>query len=278
MRKNFTVVTPNYNMGEYLSETIESVVANLRPGDEYFIIDGGSTDNSLEIIRRYEQHLTGWVSEKDHGYADAIAKGFAQSRAEYQCWVNCGDLLLPGALDEARVLLSEFDTDMIFGDDFYIDEKGAVLQVTNGHAHDLAVMMLYAGWTPLQEACYWRKALYDRVGGIDSNMRFAADYDLFLRMSLNGRCRYVPVIFSAFRRHGGQISGAHAKNYQLECAQSRRREIAAGSYKRWYLGLLCGYYWFKLRWRMRMLGHKYGMSHLKGASISNLKCQKTSLI
>lgn len=278
MNDSFTVVTPNFNMGTYLAETIESVLANLRPGDEYFIVDGGSTDNSVEIIRRYEQHLSGWVSEKDRGYADAIAKGFSKSAAEFQCWVNCGDLLLPGALDEARVQLLRPGTDMIFGDDCYIDDKGDVLQVTNGHAGDLAVMMLYAGWTPLQEACYWRKSLYDRVGGIDPRMRFAADYDLFLRMSLNGNCRYIPVIFSAFRRHGGQISDAHAKSYQLECAQSRRREIAAGSYSPWYLNLLRGYYWVKLRWRMRIQGRKYGMDHLKGMSISSLKCQKSSLI
>lgn len=127
-QNTFTVVTPNYNMGSYLAETIESVLANLESGDEYFIIDGGSTDESVEIIRHYENKITGWVSEKDCGYADALAKGFARANAEYQCWVNCGDLLLPGALDEARTRLAEKDSEMIFGDDVYVDEVGVITE------------------------------------------------------------------------------------------------------------------------------------------------------
>ncbi len=272
-RPSFSVVTPNYNMGEYLTETIESVLANLRPGDEYFIIDGGSTDDSVEIIRRYEHHLAGWVSEKDCGYADALGKGFAQSTAEYQCWINCGDLLLSGALDEACARLTATGADMIFGDDLYIDEDGQVLQVSNGHVDDLATMMLYGGWTPLQDACYWRRSLYEKVGGIDPSQRYAADYDLFLRMSLNGSCQYVPAIFSAFRRHGGQTSNVHARGYQQEREQCRQRELARRSDGYWRQSMLNVSYWWKARWRARMQVRKHHAPQLIGENVAGLRCQ-----
>lgn len=275
MHGNFSVITPNYNMGSYLVETIESVLANLRPGDEYFIIDGGSTDDSVEIIRSYEHRLTGWVSEKDRSYADALAKGFVRSTNEYQCWINCGDLLLSGALDEARARLDAIGADMIFGDDLYIDEKGRVLQVSNGHADDLAAMMLYGGWTPLQDACYWRSSLYEKIGGINPLLRYAADYDLFLRMSLNGNCRYVPCVFSAFRRHGGQTSHAFAESYQEERMSCRERELNRQSQKGWRMRLINAYYWWKVRWRVRIQGRKRNMQQLAGESAANLRCQRS---
>ena len=97
-----SVVTPSFNMATYLEETIASVLGNLRPGDEYFIIDGGSTDGSLDIIRKYEDRITAWISEPDHGYADAIGKGFDRARNDVLCWINAGDLYLRGAFDAAR--------------------------------------------------------------------------------------------------------------------------------------------------------------------------------
>jgi len=273
---NFSVVTPNFNMGEFLTETIESVLANLRPGDNYFIVDGGSTDESVEIIRRYERRLSGWVSERDRGYADALAKGFSRSTSDYQCWINSGDLLLTGALDEARKRLDESSADMIFGDDLYIDEDDLVLQVSNGHAHHLASMMLYGGWTPLQDACYWRRSLYEKVGGIDPSVKYAADYDLFLRMSLSGNCEYVPSIFSAFRKHEGQTSHAHANGYKQERMTCRLREQRKLSDGRELETLLRNfYYWWKVRWRVRLQGENTVKTSLAGRKVSDVRCQSS---
>lgn len=110
-------VTPNLNLGSYLSPTINLVLANLSPCDEYFIIDGGSTDGSVDVIRKYKPRLTGWVSEPDNGYADALAKGFARATDDILCWINAGDLLLPGVLDAARLALTETCAEIIFGGD-----------------------------------------------------------------------------------------------------------------------------------------------------------------
>ncbi|MDD5056761.1 MAG: glycosyltransferase family 2 protein [Sideroxydans sp.] len=273
MRGNFTVVTPNFNMGSYLEETIQSVLLNLKPGDEYFIVDGGSTDESLEVIRRYEDKITGWVSENDHGYADAISKGLAKATSEYLCWINCGDLLLAGALELARDKLNSLNAEMIFGDDLYFDDKGVVVRTTNGHADNLANLMLYGGWTPLQDACFWKRTLYERIGGIDSTLKYAADYDLFLRMSLHGKCQYVSAIFSAFRQHEGQTSIKHVKGYKRERMLCRYREINIHSDSTWKKLVLNTYYWWKVRWRVRMQGANRRMSHLAGHQAKTVPCQ-----
>jgi glycosyltransferase involved in cell wall biosynthesis len=221
-----SVVTPSFNMAPYLEDTIQSVIGNLRPGDEYFIVDGGSTDGSIDIIRRYENHITGWGSEKDAGYADALAKGFAHASGDILCWINASDMYLSGALDAARRMLSD-DLDMIFGDDFYIDRDSRVLSYSRGWVPDLRTAMLYGGWTPLQDACFWRRGLYQNIGGIDLSLQFAADYDLFLRMALAGRTGYVPLTFSAFRQHSGQKSISGSAAYQEERKRVRAREIDA---------------------------------------------------
>lgn len=221
---HISVVTPSFNMVPYLEETITSVLSNLRDGDEYFIIDGGSTDGSVEIIRRYEHRLSGWVSEKDGGYADAIGKGFDRGTGDILCWINAGDMYLAGAFDAARALLTD-DLDMIFGDDFHIDEASRVMSYSRGWVPDLRVATLFGTWSPLQDACFWRRSLYEKIGGIDRSLKFAADYDLFLRMSLVGRTRYVPMAFSAFRRHQGQKSLSGAVAYKREKMECRRREM-----------------------------------------------------
>lgn len=266
----FSVVTPNFNMADYLAETIESVLENLEPGDEYFIIDGGSTDDSVRIIRSYEKYLSGWVSQPDSGYADALSKGFKRSSGEFQCWINSGDLLLRGALKEARKAIEGTGADMVFGDDLYIDEQGFVISHSTGKVKSLREMMLFGGWTPLQDACYWRKSLYDRAGGLNAELKFAADYDLFLKMSCSGRCCYVPVIFSAFRKHIGQKSITGSSIYQMERDFSRHmlmKEIGLSPaaclfWSTFYFGVV--------HWRSRVSCRLHRSRIAKGSRVSEI--------
>ena len=251
--KTFSIVTPNFNMARFLPETIESVLANMQPGDQYFVVDGGSTDGSIDVIKRYESRLTGWVSEPDNGYADALAKGFRQCTGEFMCWINCGDLLLNGALNEARETLTQKGADLIFGDDVYIDENSRVICRSNGKVGSLEKMMLFGGWTPLQDACYWRRILYDRIGGIDSSLKYAADYDYFLRASWGGKCIYVQKVFSAFRRHADQKSISGVADYQREREYCRRRMLKIISVPLSRRIIAEGYYYFLTRWRHHVL-------------------------
>ena len=270
---SFSVVTPNLNTSRYLGETIESVLRNLRPGDEYFVIDGGSTDNSIEIIRSYENHISGWVSEPDLGYPDALRKGFARSHGQYQCWVNSGDLLLDGALDAARERLETTAADFIYGDDFYIDEAGRVLGFSKAYVRSLRNSIVFGGWTPLQDACFWRRSLYERVGGIDGNLRFAADYDLFLRFSLVGKCAYVPIAFGAFRKHEGQKSIAWASEYEGERERCRSRMLEGLGMSRGRRSILEWYYWVATRFRGHVLYPMWNIKSLVGMSVDSLRAQ-----
>lgn len=263
---HFTIVTPNYNMGRYLPETIESVLHNLQPGDEYFIIDGGSTDDSVEIIRRYESQLSGWVSEADKGYADAIAKGFSRGSGELFAWINSSDLLLPGALDCARHLLANHEVDMVFGDDYYVAEDSTVLFRSYGGTRNLRNMMLYGGWTPLQDACFWRRSLYERVGGINPDTNYAADFELFLKFSLVGNCLYAPVAFSSYRKHAGQVSISGARRYQDErrAILNKMSERTASSVP------LRALYYLWLRMRSRIFQRYWNSREDRGRPISEM--------
>jgi len=263
-RPGFCVVTPNFNMASYLAETIESVLINLGPDDQYFVVDGGSTDGSVDILKHYEGRISGWISEPDRGYADAVAKGFAMGSSQYQCWIACGDLFLPGALNLARSVLMQTGADMIYGDDFYIDEHGKVIQITNGHVDNLAEMMLYGGWTPLQDACFWKSSLYAQIGGINPGIRYAADYDLFLRMAMQGHCSYTPHVFSAFRRHGGQTSERFRAAYKAEKVASARqasKSIAIDTAPAWRRA----YCWLYPKLRARITARS--IKHLQAANL-----------
>ena len=266
----FSVVTPNYNMADYLGETIESVLKNLKPGDEYYVIDGGSRDNSVDVINRYKSYLTGWVSEPDNGYAEALDKGFRRCKGDYLCYINSGDLLLGGALEAARRVLSESDADFIFGDDVLVDESGRVLVHSHGNVGSLKNMMLYGGWTPLQDACFWRKVLYQSIGGIDPSLKYAADYDLFLRGSIYGKCVYVPIIFSAFRRHDNQKSVSKSKYYEMErqlCRQKMLEKMNVGRLMKFVAGT---YFWILVRWRHHVLRRIHRSSVTLGGPVKEL--------
>lgn len=264
-----TVITPNFNMASYLEETMQSVFANLAPGDEYFVIDGDSKDGSLAVIEGHKDRLTGYVSEPDHGYADALAKGFARASGDLLCWINSGDLLLAGSLARAKAEIARTGADMVFGDDFYIDESSKVIRFSRGSVGNLADAMLYGGWTPLQDACFWTRDLYHRVGGIDSNLKAAADYDLFLRMALAGRVQYVPVGFSAFRRHAGQKSIAERAGYAIEREAVRQRELASVGHP---VQRAASVVWHKSAARVwsRVAPHLYRRADLAGRSIAEL--------
>ena len=161
--------------------------------------------------------------------------------------------------------------DMIFGDDFHIDEASRVLSYSRGHVSDLRSAMLFGGWTPLQDACFWRRSTYDKAGGINRDLQYAADYDLFLNMTQMGRCAYVPVTFSAFRRHVGQKSVSGAAAYRHEREAARRRAQARSMPWKWRSLL-------RLAWRARMsararLGPRlWRRLDLAGVRVATLPC------
>jgi glycosyltransferase involved in cell wall biosynthesis len=197
-----SIVTPSYNQGRFIEETICSVLEQDYPAIEYIIVDGGSTDHTVEIIRKYEDRLAWWVSEKDQGQTDAINKGFARATGDILAWINSDDTYLPGAFRQAVQFLHEHpDVGMVYGDANLVDEHGAFLSQFPARQTDYA--RLQRGFVHIpQQASFFRAELWRKVGPLDPSFYFAMDYDLWVRLAKISKLVYYPSLWANFRLHG----------------------------------------------------------------------------
>jgi glycosyltransferase involved in cell wall biosynthesis len=186
-----TIVTPSFNQGRFIEETIRSVLLQGYPNLEYVVIDGGSTDNSVDVIRKYERWLTCWVSEPDQGQADAINKGFRRATGEFLGWLNSDDVLYPGAIWRmVSELQGQARPDFVFGD------------VAQGPERLPFAEMLRTLKIPIpQQGSLWRRSALARVGGLDPKWHVVLDREFFLRMAQYCQIRYVPGTVGFFRSH-----------------------------------------------------------------------------
>ena len=199
-----SIVTPSYNQAIYLEETIRSVLEQDYPRIEYILIDGGSTDGSVEIIRKYADRIAYWVSENDRGQTDALNKGFAASHGSIVAWLNSDDTYKPGAVREAvEYLLGNPRIGMVYGDLDFIDEKGRVIGKFPAAQTDLA--KLRRGYVHIpQPAAFFRAELWRQVAPLDPSFYFAMDYDLWVRLAGITQFQYLPgKTWANFRLHAG---------------------------------------------------------------------------
>lgn len=197
-----SVVTPSFNQARYLEDTILSVLAQDYPALEYILVDGGSTDGSLEIIGRYENRLAWWVSEPDAGQTEAINKGFSRASGQVLAYLNSDDLYRPGAISEAVRFLDEHPhVGMVYGDADFINEAGEVIGKFPAAQTDYR--RLRRGYVHIpQQAAFFRSSLWEDVGPLDPSFHFAMDYDLWVRIASRSSIRYLPRPWAAFRLHG----------------------------------------------------------------------------
>ena len=218
-----TVVTPVYNQVKFLEETIKSIVNQGYPNLEYIIIDGGSTDGTVDIIKKYEKHLTYWVSEPDKGMYHAIQKGFDRSTGEIMCWLNSDDVFFDRCLFAiADVFTNHPEVEWFSGKSASIDEKGMVIRVNEEKDIKFCKYDFYANrgfWVP-QSSTIWRRSLWEKIGGrLDTNLRLAGDFDLWLRF-INVAPQYVvDTLIGTYRIRDGQLSEMMDK-YMAEVAIS----------------------------------------------------------
>lgn len=196
-----SIITPSFNQARYLEATIQSVLTQDYPNIEYIIMDGGSTDGSVDIIRSHADRLAGWVSEPDRGQTDAINKGFARARGEIIAWINSDDTYEPGAVREAVAFLQAHpEAGMVYGDCNFIDQDSKTIGRFNARQTNLA--KLRTGYVHIpQQASFFRASLWREVGPLDASFFFAMDYDLWVRLARKAPLMYHPRLWANFRLH-----------------------------------------------------------------------------
>jgi glycosyltransferase involved in cell wall biosynthesis len=197
-----SIVTPSFNQAHFLEATLRSVLEQDYAHIQYIIVDGGSTDGSLEIIKKYADRLAWWVSEPDKGHADALNKGFARADGQIFAWLNSDDTYYPGAVSQAVAFLQAHpDVGMVYGNANLTDKDGRVIGRFASRQTDYRRLLRGSVHIP-QATTFYRANLWRRLAPLDLSLFFGFDYDLWVRLSKISRLQYVPKLWATFRLHG----------------------------------------------------------------------------
>ena len=210
-----SIITPSFNQADYLEMSILSVLEQDYPNIEYLIVDGNSTDGSQKIIKKYENQLAWWISERDMGQADAFNKGLQHAHGKYIGWLNSDDLYLSGAISEA-VELFEADPALsfVFGDVQSINETGEITNIMKYNDWDLVNLMQFK--IIGQPAVFMRKDLLDAVGGLDISYHFLLDHHLWLRLAAKAPIKYSGKLWASARFHATAKNVSQAAEFGKE--------------------------------------------------------------
>ncbi|HMH51956.1 MAG TPA: glycosyltransferase family 2 protein [Candidatus Acidoferrum sp.] len=201
-----TVVTPSFNHGRFIRETIESVLTQTYPRIEYLVMDGGSTDETVDVLTSYGNRLT-WMSEPDGGQTQAINKGWRRARGTILAYLNSDDTYLPGAVETAvRAFDAQPDAAAVYGEGYHVDEAGRVIERYPTEPFDMA--RLAQTCFICQPTVFLRREAVARVGYLDESRRYCMDYDLWIRLGQASRFVYVPAYLATTRRHAASVTSA----------------------------------------------------------------------
>jgi glycosyltransferase involved in cell wall biosynthesis len=210
-----SVITPSYNQVDFLEDTIKSVLAQDYPSIEYLIVDGGSTDGSVDTIRKYSSHLAWWVSEPDEGQASAINKGMSKAKGEIVAWLNSDDIYLPGAVGQAvEAFHSNQGVGMVYGNALTIDSGGRPIKeliFPDWEMKDLIGFRIIC-----QPAVFMKRNLYEQVAGLDLNYHYMLDHHLWIRIANQKPIKHIPDLWAAARHHKSAKNVSHAAEYPRE--------------------------------------------------------------
>jgi len=264
MRSNWpkiSIVTPVFNARPFIEAAIKSVIDQNYANLEYIIIDGGSTDGTVEIIKKYAKHLTYWVSEPDKGQTEALNKGFKRSMGILRGWLNADEEYLPGALKcVAKIYMASDDLELIYGDryieDLTVYPTQKFLQTIPCNINPFSYMF-YTGRTLFSDATFWTKKVHDQLIGLDERFQpYAMDVEWLLRVAgVAKKWKHIGQPISVFKLHGSNVSSEGTKK-GIRLNEIIRREYASDnkiSVIKLFLGWL--YYSIKLRiWEKGFFG------------------------
>ncbi len=222
----FSIVTPSYNQGHFLEETILSVLNQRYPHIEYIIVDGGSTDNSVEIIKRYESKLAWWVSEKDRGQAHAINKGLERVTGDIVAYLNSDDVFLPGAFDMvAKTFMERPHINWLAGSCLLFGNAAEACVKHPTPAPDVA-SWLYFNRLP-QQSTFWRRSVMQKHGLFEEKFRYSFDYEYWVRLVHGGeRCEVLDFPLAGFRLHPHSKTVAEGTHFAGEDKSLRDHYLA----------------------------------------------------
>ena len=217
-----TIITPSFNQGQFLEETIISVLNQRYANLEYIIMDGGSTDNSVEIIKKYANRLTYWQSKQDGGQAAAINEAIGRSSGGIIGWLNSDDVLVDGALEiVGKFFSSNPEALWAVGGGNFIDSKGSDVRTVYPNKLDFPSIMDWSGNSFSQPSTFWRKELWQSSGGLLKDYHYAFDYDLWLKFAKEASGYSIPHILSSYRVHESTKSSAHWAEQYVETLMIR---------------------------------------------------------
>lgn len=262
-----SIVTPSFNQARFLEETIQSVLMQGYPHIEYIIVDGGSTDGSVELIEKYaslsvpgagnamskfRHSISHWVSEQDKGQTDAINKGFNRAKGDILAWINSDDTYNPKAVAEAAVYLMENPgVAMVYADCNFIDEQGRIIGKFAARQTDYR--RLRQGYVHIpQQTTFFRAKYWRELGPLDSSFYFAMDYDLWVRLAARAPIKYLPgKVWANFRIHASSKTNTNDERGWKEMLRVHYRD-GGGFFSmivaKYYLRKVIGPLW---KWRIR---------------------------
>ncbi len=223
-----SIITPSFNQGKYIEETIKSVVDQTYKNIEHIIIDNESDDGTIEILKKY-RHLK-WLSEKDKGQTNAINKGIKMSSGEIIAWLNSDDLYYEDAVEiVVEFFQANQGIDMIYGNCMLIDEKGTEIELVKLGPFDFHKLLYSMNYIP-QPSVFFKKETYNEVGPLNEDFSYAMDYEYWIRVGLKKEIAYIDQILSKFRLHNDSKTVSAKKMMDREACKV---SIRYGGYKYW---------------------------------------------
>ena len=217
-----SVITPSYNSADFIEDAILSVARQEGVAVEHIVIDGASTDTTLDIVKRHP-HVR-WVSEPDRGQSDAINKGFLRASGDLVGWLNADDYYLPGALEAtARAAQNHPEADVVYGDCVFVNGDGAIVRSKVEHSFDRAVLMYFGCYIP-STSTFFRRGVLESGLLLDCDYRVCMDFEYFARLAAAGlKFHYVPRVIAAFRWHDSNVSLVNGQRRAQERAMVQQR-------------------------------------------------------